>query len=113
VLLISIVAQTSFAYIRSLLMSTEGRSSSPDSSQILPLWTHLAEAGCKLSVLNGGAANYVARVAYGKHTGHGDKSVLHYLEALKGQTSVIVKQAPPFLAKAQHIEFSTYRQVCH
>jgi len=67
--------------------------------------------------LIGGAANHTVRVtSLVAHPGHqeevGDDTLAsHYREVLHAHTSVVLKQAPDFLAKATHIPFSPYRQV--
>lgn len=67
--------------------------------------------------LTGGAANYTVRVSsLGVHPCHqeevGDNTLArHYHEILHAHRSVVLKQAPSFLAKATHIPFSPYRQV--
>ena len=73
----------------------------------------------EIESLQGGAANYIVRARLRKSTTSThitiatDQDVLKPFAFPPDTNSVIIKQAPPFLAKSPEIAFSPYRQACH
>lgn len=70
----------------------------------------------ELETLQGGAANFIVRARPLKNTTSNndtDHNTLKSYIFTPDNNSVIMKQAPPFLAKSPEIAFSPYRQACH
>jgi hypothetical protein len=70
----------------------------------------------EVETLQGGAANFIVRASPLKNTtsnNGADHKTLKSHIFTSDNNSVIMKQAPPFLAKSPEIAFSPYRQACH
>lgn len=65
-----------------------------------------------IEVLLGGAANFTVRVFRNPCANALINENQELLHIIQDSLTVIIKQAPPFLAKAPHMPFSPYRQVC-
>lgn len=68
--------------------------------------------GWHIVALPGGAANFTVRAVRYRRPNSLENQNEELLNVFQPNVAVVIKQAPPFLAKAPQFSFSSYRQVC-